>query len=187
MRAPVIGLGVLLALAGALYLAATGDPAEDTSGGTLSAADRAALDAAPVRRGDDPGGPDPAVDLRDPVAVARAYVVAGYGLRDTDAGRTNRRAVPYAAPATPPATVGVLVADPPPAGQRTAVTVTAVTLLGADEADRRRGYLVGYGTRAEPSGTPGPPGQARYLLLTREGDGRWLVAADSAEAQVGEP
>jgi hypothetical protein len=182
-----IGLGVLLVLAAALYLASAGGPGgDDTSGGTLSAADRAALDAAPVERGAD-AGPDAGVDLRDPVAVASAYVVAGYSLRDTDAGHTNRRAVPYAAPATPPATVGVLVVNPPPAGRRVTATVTGVSLLGADQADQRRGYLVGYATRTEPSGSAGPAGQSRYLLLTRQADGRWLVAGDSADALIGEP
>src|SRR5262245_47249512 len=136
-NALLIGVGVLVVLVTALYLAATGGPGgEDTSGGTLSAADRAALDAAPVGRGAEAVA-DPAVDLSDPVAVASAYVVAGYSLRDADAGHTNRRATPYAAPATPPATVGVLVVNPPPAGQRVAVSVTEVTLLGADETDQR--------------------------------------------------
>jgi hypothetical protein len=188
----VLGLAALLLLVGVLYLVdAGGTDDTDTSGAGFSAAEREALGAAPVDRGAAGGGADPAVDLRDPTAVASAYVAAGYSLRADDAGRTNRRAVPYAAPGTPPAEVGVLVVSPPPPGQRTSAIPDEVTLLGADETDTRRGYLVGYRSTTvvgsgPPAGGPDQP-RSRYLLMVRQFDGRWLVAADSAEAQVGEP
>jgi hypothetical protein len=179
----VIGFVVVLLLAGALYLlAGRGTPDDDTGGGMFSAADRDALAARPVERGADVGGPDPAVDLTDPSAVAKAYVVAGYSLRDTDAGHTNRRAVPYAMPGTPPSTVGVLVVAAPAPGQRSAVTVTGVEQVNGEETDVRRGYLVSYRAGGKPAGP-----RTRYLLLVRQIDGRWLVAGDSADGQVGEP
>ena len=179
---------VLLVLAGALYLVAgRGSGVDDTGGGTLSGADRDALAAPPVERGADAPGPDPSVDLTDPAAVARAYVTAGYSLRDTDVDHTNRRAVPYAAPATPPSTVGVLVVAPPPPGRRATAIVTDVEQVNGEETDTRRGYVVGYRTDLDPPGRPDPQRRTRYLLLVRQIDGHWLVAGDSADGQVGEP
>lgn len=178
----VTALVVLLVLAGAVWLAAgRGSGEDDTGGGTLSSADRAALDAVPVARGADTGGPDPSVDLTDPAAVARAYVTAGYSLRDTDAGHTNRRAVPYAAPGTPPSSVGVLVVAAPPPGRRGTATVTDVEQVNGEETDTRRGYIVGYRTDLDPLR------RTRYLLMVRQIDGEWLVAGDSPDGQVGEP
>lgn len=176
-----VGLIVLLLLAGALWLAAGGPGGDDQTGGTFSPADRQALGATPVERGAEAGGPDPAVDLTDPAAVARAYVTTAYGLRDTDAGHTNRRAVPYAAPGTPPATVGVLVVAAPPSGRRTVVTVTGVEQVNGEPSGTRRGYLVGYRTDLDPAP------RSRYLLMVRQIDGDWLVAGDSPDGQVGEP
>jgi hypothetical protein len=176
-----VGLIVLFLLAGVLWLAAGPTGADDESGATFSPADRQALGAAPVERGPEAGGPDPAVDLTDPVAVARAYVTAGYGLRDTDAGHTNRRAVPYAAPGSPPATVGVLVVAAPPAGRSAVVTVTGVEQVNGEPTGTRRGYVVAYRTDLDP--TP----RSRYLVLVRQIDGDWLVGGDSPDGQVGEP
>ncbi|MGI8816268.1 MAG: hypothetical protein ACR2G2_13600 [Pseudonocardia sp.] len=183
-----IAITVLLVLAGALYLVSGRETdTDDTRGGTLSAADREALGAQPVERGVDPGGPDPSVDLTGPAAVAAAYVVAGYSLLDTDAAHTNRRAVPYAAPATPPSTVGVLVVAPPSVGHRITATVTQVERVSGEETDTRRGYLVGYRTTLDPPDRLDRALHNRYLLLVRQFDGRWLVAGDTADGQVGEP
>ncbi|HTK62694.1 MAG TPA: hypothetical protein VL595_09960 [Pseudonocardia sp.] len=202
-RNPIaVGLVVLLALAGALYLLAQrGGSDDDTGGGTLSSADRQALDAPPVERGADATGPDPSVDLRDPEAVASAYVAAAYSLRDSDAGHTNRRAVPYAAPATAPATVGTLVVSAPPSGTHTVATVTGVEQVSGEETDTRRGYVVRYRSELDPPGRATPATGTRYLLLVRQIDGRWLVAGDrvagdrvagdrvddQVDGQVGEP
>ena len=177
----VVGLMALFLLAGALWLAGGRTGGDEETGGTFSPADRQTLGAAPVERGADAGGPDPAVDLTDPAAVARAYVTAAYGLWDTDAGHTNRRGVPYAAPGTPPATVGVLVIAAPPAGRHAGVTVTGVEQVSGEPTGTRRGYLVGYRTDLDPA-----PGR-RYLLMVRQIDGDWLVAGDSPDGQVGEP
>jgi hypothetical protein len=183
---------VMLTLAGALYLLAhcadtCGDGSDDTSGGTLSSADRQVLDAPPVERGIDATGPDPSVDLHNPVAVASAYVVAAYSLRDTDAGHTNRRAVPYAAPATPPWTVGTLVVTAPPPGAHSTATVIDVRQVSGEETGTRRGYVVSYRTTPDPSGSPAAAPGTRYLLLVRQIDRRWLVGGDSIDGQVGEP
>jgi hypothetical protein len=187
-----VGIVVLLALAGALYLLAHhGGGTDDTGGGTLSSADRQALDAAPVERGADAADPSPSVDLRDPSAVASAYVAAAYSLRDTDAGHTNRRAVPYAAPATPPSSVGTLVVTAPPPGAHSTATVTDVAQVSGEETDTRRGYVVRYRQDLDPPGATAPVTGSRYLLLVRQMDGRWLVAGDrpddQPDGQVGEP
>lgn len=188
-----VGLVVALTLAGALYLLAHhGGAGDDTGGGTLSSADRQALDAPPVERGADAAGPDPSVNLHDPAAVASAYVAAAYSLRDTDADHTNRRAVPYAAPGTAPWTVGTLVVTAPPPGTHTTATVTDVRQVSGEETDTRRGYRVAYGTvsdHARPGSAPVPG--TRYLLLVRQIDDSWLVAGDrvddQSDGQVGEP
>lgn len=179
-RNPVaVGIVVMLALAGALYLLAHhSGPGDDTGGGTLSSADRQALDAPPVERGADASGPDPSVDLHDPKAVASAYVAAAYSLRASDAGHTNRRAVPYAAPASAPATVGTLVVTAPPPGTHTTATVTGVEQVSGEETDTRRGYVVRYRGELDPPGRAAPTPGIRYLLLVRQIDGRWLVAGD---------
>ena len=86
-------------------------------GSTLTAEDRLALDAPAVVRGAPAAPVDPAVDLGDPEAVARAYLTAALSLTADDTGRTHLRAAGYAEPGSPPATVGVLVLDPPAPGE----------------------------------------------------------------------
>jgi len=191
-RLPLI-LGIAITvLLGGIWLMVAGPNHNPASAwtpdqGTLSPADRDALGATPVRPGAAPAGPDPSVEFADPAAVATAYVVAAYSARDTDAGLTNRRATPYAEPSTPPNTVGVLVLAPPPADHTATASVTDVTQVSGEPTDTRRGYLVGYRTSERPG--PATPGDrlTRYLLLVRQFDGRWLVAGDTADAQVGEP
>jgi hypothetical protein len=195
-RLPLVAGVAIAVLLGGIWLMVAGPDHDPSSAwtpdqGTLSPADRDTLGAAPVRPGAVPAGPDPAVDFADPRAVASAYVVAAYSLRDSDAGTTNRRATPYAAPSTPPNTVGVLVLAPPPAGQTSAATVTDVVQVNGEPTDTRRGYLVGYRTseRPAPASAATAPGDrtTRYLLLVRQFDGRWLVAGDTTDGQVGEP
>jgi hypothetical protein len=196
-RLPLVAGVAIAVLLGGIWLMVAGpghdpSPAWTPDRGTLSPADRDALGAAAVSPGAVPAGPDPSVDFTDPRSVASAYVVAAYSLRDSDAGTTNRRATPYAAPSTPPNTVGVLVLTPPPAGHTSAATVTDVTQVSGEPTDTRRGYLVGYrnSERPAPAGVTATPTAARttrYLLLARQFDGRWLVAGDTADSQVGEP
>ena len=191
-RLPWVAGVVLAVLLGGVWLMVAGpgrDPGSSWTadpGAVLSPADRDALAPAPVGQGAEPAGPDPAVDFTDPRAVATAYVAAAYSLTPDDAGRTNRRGTPYAAPSTPPNTVGVLVLAPPPAGHNAVATVTDVAQVSGEPTDTRRGYLVGYRTALGPAGAPGDR-TTRYLLLVRQFDGRWLVAGDTADAQVGEP
>lgn len=192
----ILGIAITVVLGG-IWLMLAG-PGRDPSSawtpdqGTLSPADRDALAAAPVNPGPVPAGPDPSVDLTDPRAVATAYVTAAYSARDTDAGLTNRAATPYAAPGTPPNTVGVLVLSPPPPGHSRTATVTDVTQCAGEPTGTRRAYLVGYRTAERPTADASAASasaarQIRYLLLVRQFDGRWLVAGDTSDAQVGEP
>jgi hypothetical protein len=185
VRVAVAALGaVVLAVAGvavALLLAGRpGTPPGPPLGAVLDDADRRALDAPPVRRGPPAPPVDPAVDLTDPAAVARAYVTAARSTDADDAGRTHLRAAAYALPGSPPAAVGVVVLDPPPPGQVRSAAVTALDLVTADEADLRRGY------RATLTTTTGPPSgprtaaeSAAYVVLARGPDGRWRVATDA--------
>ncbi|HEY2206752.1 MAG TPA: hypothetical protein VGH99_19995 [Pseudonocardia sp.] len=193
-RGPLVWGLVLTVLLGGLWLLCAGPgpdrtPAWTPDRGTLGPADRDALAAAPVDRGAAPAGPDPRVDFTDPAAVAAAYVAAGYGARDTDAGRTNRRAVPYAAPSTPPGTVGVLALTAPPPGHRRTAVVTEVT-EGTEgsggPAGGQRGYRVGYRlvddlAAQRAADLPAGERQERHLELLRQFDGRWLVAGDTAD------
>jgi hypothetical protein len=174
----VLAVLALVLLAGG----ATGQEAPDDPppGAALSADDRAAIGARPVSRGAPAAPADPSVDPRNPDAVARAYLTAAYGAGPEDADRTHLRAAGYAAPGTPPATVGVLVLDPPPAGSERTAAVTALDQVAADDADDRRGY------RAEITTSTGPPGGpaavdrlVRQVVLARRPDGRWLVTAES--------
>ncbi|OZM84015.1 hypothetical protein [Pseudonocardia sp. MH-G8] len=155
----------------------SGDP---PPGATIGEEDRRAVDAAPVQRGAPAPPADPTVDPTDPDAVARAYLAAAHSSTPDDAGRTSLRGSAYAVPGSPPATVGVVVVDPPPPGQERTATVTALALVTADPGDRRRAY------RAEVGTATGPPGGTavvdlvtRHVVLARWPDGRWLVAADS--------
>jgi hypothetical protein len=152
-------------------------------GAVLDDADRRVLDPTPVRRGPPPPPADPAVDLADPVTVARTYLAAARSTGADDGGHTHLRATAYALPGSPPAAVGVVVLDPPPPGQVRTATVTALDLVAADEADRRRGY------RATVTTTTGPPGGATatsrttsaYVVLVHRPDGTWLVDADTSD------
>ena len=166
---------------------------EPPLGGALSADDRLALDARPVDRGAPPPPADPGIDPTDSATVARAYLTAAHAARPDDAGRTNLRAAAHAAPGSPPADVGVLVLDPPPAGAERTASVTALDLVavahgegaahehGADPGPEvRRGYRAEIETE---TGAPGGPltreHLVRHVVLARQPDDTWLVAAES--------
>jgi hypothetical protein len=190
-------LGVAQLGGGPAHVPPSGEP---PPGGALSADDRLALDARPVDRGAPPPPADPDTDPTDPTdsaAVARAYLTAAHSARPDDAGRTNLRAAAHAAPGSPPADVGVLVLDPPPAGAERTAAVTALDLVavahgegtdhehrpedGADpDPEVRRGYRAEIETR---TGTPGGPVTreqlVRHVVLARQPDDTWLVAAES--------
>jgi len=144
-------------------------------GAVLDGPGRRALDAVPTQRGPDPPAADPAVDLTDPTAVARAYLVAARSATAADHGRTRRDAVPFAA-AGSPAAVGVLVLDPPPPGQIRTAAVTALDLVAAAEDDHRRGSRATLATSTRGATTAVT---SAYVVLARQPDGRWLVVADA--------
>lgn len=172
----------LAVLAGVLLLdRADHDPAVDEPllGAVLSESDHRELDAPGVLRGATPAPVDPAVEQFDARAVARAYLVAAHGALAGDAGRTHLRAVGYAVPGTPPATVGVLVLDPPPPGSVRVAAVVDLDLIAADLADRRRGYLATVATTTVGSGAGLSDVLTRNIVLARQPDGRWLVAAEN--------
>jgi hypothetical protein len=178
MRRPLAAAAAVAAVLGLLLLLVR--PDDPPLGAVIGLDDRRALAAVPVRRGTDPQPLDPAVDRTDPRVVARAYLVAAHSATADDGGRTQRRAAGYAVPGSPPAVVGGIVLDPPPPGTVRVATVTALALLAADPADRRRGY------RAELGVATGPPGGAqdvqllvRDVVLARGPDGAWSVAADT--------
>lgn len=182
--------GAALAAAAVVLLAvaALPPPADLTSGGVLSADDRRALAAAPALRGADPGQPDPAVDLTDPTAVARAYLVAAHSLVPGDAGHTQRRAAGYARPGSP-AAVGVVVLDPPPPGAYRTAVVTGIDAAGA--YGDRRGFRAVLRTETGRPGGPVTVGQEHAVVVLAEGaDGRWRVvletSGDDPDLPVGE-
>jgi hypothetical protein len=158
-------------------------------GAALDGSDRRSLDAVPVRRGAAPPAVDPAVDLADPQAVARAYLVGARSAGSDDGGRTHLHAAGYAAPGSPPAAVGVLVLDPPPPGRVRTAAVTALDLVAEDDADLRRGYRATVATTTGPPGgtAVGPPAvSAAYVVLDRQADGHWLVTADTPDVPEGD-
>jgi hypothetical protein len=175
---------LLAGAAGVLDATPSPDP---PIGVALSHADRAALGAVPVERGAPPAPVDPTVDLTDAGAVARAYLAAAHSVEPDDAGRTQLRAAGYAVPGSSASAVGVVVLDPPPAGSLRTATVTALELVAADASGTRRGY------RAEVGTATGPPGGAlaidlvtSRIVLARQADGRWLVAAETPDLPTGE-
>lgn len=168
---------VLLTRGAAGPVPPSGDP---PPGAAIGADDRRALDARPIGRGEPAPPADRTVDRGNPDAVARAYLTAAYSVRPDDSGRTHLRAAGYAAPGSPPATVGVLVLDPPPPGAVRTASVTALDLVVADGPDDRRGYRAEIGTATGPPG--GPFADAllvRQVVLARQPDGTWLVTAES--------
>jgi hypothetical protein len=185
-RAPLLTALAVTAVAVVAFLLTAGGTTEAPPsgdppiGGAISEEDRIALDAVPVERGEPAAPADPAVDLADPDAVARAYLGAAHSLTAEDAGHTHMRGAAYAVPGSPPATVGVIVVDPPPPGSARTATVTALELAAADHGNNRRGYRAEVGTATGPPGGPLVLGLGeRYVVLARQPDGRWLVAADS--------
>jgi hypothetical protein len=178
---------VVLAAALAVPLLLHGDPDSGPPlGAVLDGPDRRVLDAVPLRRGPEPPPADPAVDLTDPVAVVRAYLVAARTAGADDAGRTRRQAASYAAPGSPPAAVGVLVLDPPPRGQVRTAAVPELDLVAVDDADRRRGYRATVATATgPPDGAAVPAVVTAYVALARQPDGRWLVTTDTPDLPEG--
>ncbi len=189
-RLPLIAAAaVVLVTGGGLLLggAALAPPAGDPPPGappavTLDDDDRAALDAAPIVRGEDAPAPDPGVTFTHPEAVVRAYLAAAHSGTADDAGRTHLRAAPYAVPGTAAADVGVLVLDPPPPGATRTATVRELELIAADRGDRRRGYRAVVETR---TGADRGPSDTTLLtsdvVVAQQPDGRWLVAAETPE------
>jgi hypothetical protein len=176
---------VLLLAVGAI--AALAQP-DDLGGGVLSDDDRRALAAVAALRGADPAPPDPAVDLTDPAAVARAYLTVAHSFGPGDAGHTQRRAAGFAQPGSP-AAVGVVVLDPPPPDAYRTVVVTALELAGAE--GNRRGYRAALRTETTHPRGPVTVGQQHALVVLSEGqDGRWRVVVettgDNPDLSVGE-
>ena len=185
----LLAVGAVLLVAAAAVLAASWlRPPDDGRGPPLGAvldeADRRAVGAVPVRRGAPPLPVDPSVDPTDPVAVARAYLVAARTADPADAGRTQLRAAAYALPGSPPAAVGVLVLDAPSPGQVRTAAVTALDLAAADDADLRRGYHATVTTTTAPHGARTVA--AAYVVLARQPDGRWLITADTPDPPEGD-
>jgi hypothetical protein len=189
----VVAVVVGALVAAALAVDALRAPARDVdrpgppSRAVLDVTDRRALNAVAMRRGPAAAPADPAVDLTDPDAVARAYLATARSSEPADRGRTRLRAAGYAEPGSPPAAVGVVVLDTPPAGQVRTAVVTALDVVGADEAGRRRAY------RATVATATGPPGGSAtaatttaHLVLSHQPDGRWLVAADTPDQTEGD-
>jgi hypothetical protein len=172
-----VAVVAFLLTAGTTQSPPSGDP---PLGGAISEEDRIALDAVPVERGAPAAPADPAVDLTAPEVVARAYLAAAHSLTPEDAGHTHLRGAAYAVPGSPPATVGVVVVDPPPPGSARTATVTALELAAADHGGTRRGYRAEVGTATGPPGGEVTVGLVeRFVVLANQPDGRWLVAADS--------
>jgi hypothetical protein len=181
LAAVIVGVLVVVLAAAAVPSVLEGDPSGPPLGAVLDETDRRALDAVPVRRGAAPVPADPAVDLTNPQAVLRAYLGAARAASADDRGRTHLRAAAYAEPGSPPAALGVLVLDPPPPGEARTAAVTALELVATDEADERRGYRATVTTSTGPTATTvsATTVSAAYVVLARQADGRWLVAADS--------
>ena len=157
-------------------------------GAVLSEEDRRELDAPAIERGDPPPPPDPAVDFTNPEAVARAYLVAAHSVTAADAGRTSLRAAAYAAPGTPPASVGRIVVDPPEPGSVRTAAIDGINLVAASDDGHRRGYLATVRTMTGPPGASDPvvTTVTAYVALTLQPDGRWLVGAESPDPPAGE-
>ena len=177
---------VVALLAAVTFLLAPNREPWPPPGVVLDGPARRALDALPIRRGSGSLPADPAVDLTDPEAVARAYLVAAGSVVAADTGRTHLRAAAYAAPGSPPATVGTVVLNPPPAGQTRTAVVTAIELVAVNRSNLRRGYLAWIRT---VTGSPGAlavvDDATAYVVLARQPDGRWLVVADTSELPDG--
>jgi hypothetical protein len=177
LAAVVVGVVAVVLAAAVVVPAVLGrDASGPPLGAVLDGPDRRELDAVPVRRGAAPLPADPKVDLTDPQAVVRAYLAVSRATSADDRGRTHLRAAAYAEPGSPPAAVGVVVLDPPPPGQVGTAAVTALDLVAGDEADQRRGYRA---TVATSVGSTATTVSTAYVVLARQPDGRWLVAADS--------
>ncbi|MFF5992370.1 hypothetical protein [Prauserella flavalba] len=146
---------------------------------------RSAASLPPERPGA-PGSRDPSgIDFGRPTAVARAYLVAAHTLRDTDRGKTNRRVLPYLAPDNPANPRGLVVVDPPPAGQTTTATVEQLQMVGSDQARQRIAYEARWSVSTGRS-APKIDRRATFVVLARQPDGRWLVIQESTRLQPGD-
>ena len=126
--------------------------------------------AAPVDS-PDPSIPaaDPGVDFSDPRSVAEAYLTAAHTVRPEEAGRVNRRELPYLAPDNPDHPRGKVVAD----HESVVARVLSLDVVTVDEI---RGAIALRATWQAGGG----PSQDRAVVLHRQPDGRWLVSQESA-------
>ena len=120
---------------------------------------------------------DPAVDLTDPEAVARAYLVAAHSLVPGDAGHTQRRAAGVRPAGQPGGRRRRRARSAAPAPTARAV-VTGLEPAGAD--GERRGYRAALRTAtARPGGPVAAARQQALVVLARSPDGRWRVVAET--------
>jgi hypothetical protein len=195
-RTPIlIAAAVVVAvLVGWAVVAASGcaEAASDLEGvgpgAALSGPERSELAGPPVQAGEAMPATDPAVVFTDPEAVARAYLVAAHSQVAADAGRVNRRGMPYAVAGGPDGGIGVVVLDAPPPGQVSVVTIADLALFATSPQGERLGYRAAYRIAVGPPGALGPPSsvRTRYLVLARQADGRWLVTVDTTDPPIGE-
>ncbi|WP_147263917.1 hypothetical protein [Prauserella sp. PE36] len=146
---------------------------------------RSAAAPPPERPGVPGSGVPSGIDFGRPTAVARAYLVAAHTLRDTDRGTTNRRVLPYLAPDNPANPRGLVVIDPPPAGQTTTATVEQLRVVGSDQARQRIAYEARWSGSTGRS-DPRIDRRATFVVLARQPDGRWLVIQESTRLQPGD-
>ena len=158
ISAGLVGAVVIALLAAVTFLLTPNREPGPPPGVVLDGPARRALDALPIRRGSGPLPADPAIDLTDPEAVARAYLVAAGSVVAADAGRTHLRAA----------------------------VVTALELVAVNRSTLRRGYLASISTATgSPGALTVIDDATAYVVLARQPDGRWLVVADTSDLPDG--
>ena len=117
-------------------------------------------------------GDAPHIDFMDAESVVRAYLVTAHTLYPEDAGRTNRRVLPYLTQDNPR---GITVVEAP-SGRTAFARVLTVERVTGNDTGSARAYRATWSVDGQVA--------EGYVVVVRQPDDRWLVKQETAQLQA---
>jgi hypothetical protein len=122
--------------------------------------------------------------ITDPADAAKTYVIAAESVTANDTGRRHHRANSYMAPTNPAAAIGLLVAEPPPAGHARVIEVLDVAEQARHDDLGRIAYQVTYQRYLSPTipataALPDGPPRVTFVVVELQAAEEWLVLSQT--------
>jgi hypothetical protein len=116
----------------------------------------------------------PHVDFTNAEAVVSAYLTTAHTLYPEDAGRTNRRVLPYLTQDNPDNPRGITVVEAP-SGKTAVAKVLTVERVTGNDTGSARAYRATWSVDGQVA--------EGYVVVVRQPDNRWLVRQETARLQ----